>query len=206
MRCSNNKQGVKLRSMGQASKKQSRGIETRERVLQTTQKLIADHDFHSVTLDQISKQADISKSSLLWHFNSKEELLIEAACLLFKDLEEAVRLEKDDSISLEQKLNSLLQKIGEYFDSNSEPKGVLISLIFNSKIPQAIRKRIDGYWEHHVDSLVHFLSYDEKPFPKDAARAILDVMHGCYIHWYLNKESESFSERLKNSFKFMKFS
>ena len=205
MRCSNNKQGVKLRGMGQASKKQSRGIETRERVLQTTQKLIADHDFHSVTLDQISKHAEISKSSLLWHFKSKEELLSEAACLLFQDLEKALALEKDDKLTLQEKLDFIIANIGQYFEMKPEPKGVLISLIFNSQIPQDIKKSIDAYWENHVDSLAEFLSYPKVIFPKDGARAILDVVHGCYMHWYLHKD-EKFSERLKNSFKFMKFS
>ena len=191
--------------MGLASKKQARGIETRERILTVTQQLIADHDFHSVTLDQISRHADVSKSSLLWHFKSKEELLSEAACLLFEDLEKALILVKDDNLTLQEKLNFLIANIGQYFEAKPEPKGVLISLIFNSQIPQEIKKSIDIYWENHVDTLVGFLSYPEKKFPKHGARAILDVIHGCYLHWYLHKD-EKFSERLKNSFKYMQFS
>ena len=190
--------------MGQASKKQSRGIETRERVLQTTQKLIADHDFHSVTLDQISKHAKVSKSSLLWHFKSKEELLSEAACELFQELERALALEKDDNLSLQEKLDFIITNIGQYFEAKPEPKGVLISLIFNSQIPKEIKESIDTYWENHVDTLVAFLSYPKDVFPRDAARAILDVIHGSYVHWYLHKD-EKFSQRLKNSFKYMQF-
>ena len=191
--------------MSLESKKQTRGIETRERVLNVTQQLIADHDFHSVTLDQISKHAEVSKSSLLWHFKSKEELLSEAACLLFQDLEKALALEKDDKLSLPQKLNFIITNIGQYFEAKPEPKGVLISLIFNSQIPKEIKESIDAYWENHVDTLVDFLSYPKEVFPKDAARAMLDVIHGAYVHWYLHK-NEKFSQRLQNSFKYMQFS
>ncbi len=187
------------------SKKQTRGIETRERVLNVTQQLIADHDFHSVTLDQISKHAEVSKSSLLWHFKSKEELLSEAACMLFQDLERALALEKDDTLSLQEKLDFIITNIGQYFEVMPEPKGVLISLIFNSQIPEEIKESIDSYWENHVDTLVDFLSYPKKAFPREAARAILDVIHGSYVHWYLHKD-EKFSQRLKNSFRYMQFS
>ena len=157
------------------SKKQTRGIETRERVLNVTQQLIADHDFHSVTLDQISKHAEISKSSLLWHFKSKEELLSEAACLLFQDQEKALALEKDDNLDLQEKLEFIITNIGEYFEAMPEPKGVLISLIFNSQIPKEIKQSIDTYWENHVDTLVDFLSYLDSSF------CIIEILRLCQV-------------------------
>lgn len=186
-------------------KTQNRGEETRIRILEVTQQLLSDHDFYSVTLDQISKEADVAKSSLLWHFESKEALLTEAACEMFRALEQAVALDKDDNLSLNEKLQLMAGKIAEYFQSNPEPKGVLISLIFNSKIPQKIRDQIDAYWQHHVDAIVDYLSSTEKPFHEDAAHTIMDVLHGCYIHWYLHKEKESFAERLGKSFQFLRF-
>jgi len=132
-------------------------------------------------------------------------LLSEAACLLFQDLEKALALEKDDELNLQEKIDFIISNIGSYFEEKPEPKGVLISLIFNSQIPKEIKQSIENYWENHVDGLVDFLSYPKKKFPKDAARAILDVIHGCYVHWYLHKD-EKFSQCLKNSFKYMQFS
>jgi len=194
-----------MNTVNTAKKKQSRGLETRQKILEVTQKLLADHDFYTVTLDQISKASEVSKSSLLWHFESKEMLLSEAACEVFQNLEQAVILEKDDSLSMQEKANILLARTGEYFDKNPEPKGVLMSLIFNSQIPKVIRERIDAYWEHHIEALIEYFSYPDKPFTHDAAHMIMDVVHGCYIHWYLHKEKESFSDRLKQSFQYVKF-
>jgi len=194
-----------MNTTSQAKKKQNRGHETRQRILAVTQKLLADHDFYTVTLDQISKASEVSKSSLLWHFESKEMLLSEAACEIFQALEHAVILDKDDSLSLQEKADILLKRTGDYFDNNPEPKGVLMSLIFNSQIPKQIRKRIDAYWEHHIVALVEYFSYPDKPFSHDAAHMIMDVVHGCYIHWYLHQEKESFSDRLRQSFQYVKF-
>jgi len=149
--------------MAESKKKQSRGIETRDRILNVTKQLLSDHDFHTVTLDQISEQAGTSKSSLLWHFESKEMLLSEAACEVFHDLEQAVILEKDDSLSLNEKAEILLNHVCTYFEDNPEPKGVLISLIFNSQLPKVVRERIDQYWDYHITVLVEYFSYPEHP-------------------------------------------
>lgn len=191
--------------MALARKKQNRGIETRQKILSVTQQLISDHDFYSVTLDQIAVAADISKSSLLWHFESKELLLSEAACELFSDLERVVILEKDDSLSLHEKFTSLLEKVADYFENNPEPKGVLISLIFNSQIPDVIRERIDAYWEHHIDTLVDYFSSPEKPFAKSAARSILSSIHGTYMQWYLHQDKSTYRAVIEDHFKYFKY-
>jgi AcrR family transcriptional regulator len=181
-------------------KTQNRGIETKARIVEVTKQLLSDHDFYSVTLDQISSQAEISKSSLLWHFESKEDLLCEAALEIFTELENAVIIEAENELPLQLKINKLLVAVAEYFQINPEPKGVLISLVFNSQIPNVIRERIDAYWDHHVDEIVKYLSCPEHTFSKSKAKTILDIIHGCYMHWYLHKDEEKFFERLTQSF------
>lgn len=186
-------------------KKRARGIETRANILKVTQRLLAKHDYYSVTLDQISKEAGVSKSSLLWHFESKEFLLSEAACELFTELEQAIILVKIDDDSMEQRLKTFIDSLGIYFQANPEPKGVLIGLIFNSQVPEKVRERIDAYWQHHIDTIVYFFSYPDIPFSKEAASAVLDVIHGSYLHWYLHKDKKKFKQKLTSTFKYMLF-
>lgn len=189
-------------STTQAKKKQTRGIETRARILEATKQLISDHDFYSVTLDQISQEADVAKSSLLWHFNSKEMLLTEAACELFADLEQAIVLVRKDEHSLDQRKEIFLAKVGEYFELNPEPKGVLISLMFNSELSQQIRERIESYWAHHIDAIQYYFSLPDKPFSPEASKAVLTAIHGCYLQWYLHQDERSFQDTLKDYFKY----
>lgn len=187
-------------------KKRTRGIETRAKILKVTQELLAVHDYYSVTLDQIAKEAEVAKSSLLWHFENKELLLSEAACELFTGLEEAIILVRIDEHSMEQRLKTFIDSLGIYFQANPEPKGVLISLIFNSQVPEKVRERIDTYWKHHIDTIAYFFSYPNKPFSKEAASAVLDVIHGSYLHWYLHKDKKKFKQKLTSTFKYMLFS
>ena len=183
-----------------AKKSQSRGVATRARILAVTKQLISDHDFHSVTLDQISSESKVAKSSLLWHFSNKELLLTEAASDLFTDLERSLILIRNDSHNLEQRKEIFLDAIGEYFDQNPESKGVLISLVFNSQLPQKIHDRINEHWTHNIETIEHYFSLPDKAFPIKTAKVILASIHGCYLHWYLHQHKRSFGEVLREHF------
>ncbi|MCP4303156.1 MAG: TetR/AcrR family transcriptional regulator, partial [Gammaproteobacteria bacterium] len=50
----------------ESRRKQRRGSETRRRLLQSTKSLLADHDYQSITLDQVADTVGVAKSSILW--------------------------------------------------------------------------------------------------------------------------------------------
>jgi len=68
--------------------RQERGVRTEEAILQATQKLLATRGIHGMSLDLLAEEVGIAKSSILWHFGSKEELLLRVA---ERVLEEAAR-------------------------------------------------------------------------------------------------------------------
>ncbi len=71
--------------------KTARGENSRKKILKTARLLIGKSDSNSVTLDQIADKCRISKSSILWHFGSKEELFIEVIDTVFQNLEESFK-------------------------------------------------------------------------------------------------------------------
>ncbi|HAB34680.1 TetR/AcrR family transcriptional regulator [Exiguobacterium acetylicum] len=50
--------------------------ETRRRILEATTAIILQQGFTQLTLDEVAKQANVSKGGLLYHFASKEALLM----------------------------------------------------------------------------------------------------------------------------------
>ena len=66
---------------------QKRGDETKQRLIAATKDLLSEFDYQTVTLDQISEAVGVAKSSILWHFGSKDALLTESVF----DLERAVK-------------------------------------------------------------------------------------------------------------------
>jgi AcrR family transcriptional regulator len=62
-----------------ARARQERGVRTEEAILQATLRLLATRGIHGMSLDLLAEEVGIAKSSILWHFGSKEELLLRVA-------------------------------------------------------------------------------------------------------------------------------
>src|SRR2546422_8628164 len=59
--------------------RQQRGVRTEEAILQATLRLLATRGIHGTSLDLLAEEVGVAKSSILWHFGSKEELLLRVA-------------------------------------------------------------------------------------------------------------------------------
>src|SRR5690349_8604575 len=62
-----------------ARARQERGVRTEEAILEATLKLLSTRGIHGMSLDLLSDEVGVAKSSILWHFGSKEELLLRVA-------------------------------------------------------------------------------------------------------------------------------
>ena len=54
-------------------------MRTEEAILQATMRLLATRGIHGTSLDLLAEEVGVAKSSILWHFGSKEELLLRVA-------------------------------------------------------------------------------------------------------------------------------
>ena len=59
--------------------RQQRGMRTEAAILDVTLGLLATRGIHGTSLDAVAEAAGVAKSSVLWHFGSKEELLLRVA-------------------------------------------------------------------------------------------------------------------------------
>ncbi|WP_427311941.1 TetR/AcrR family transcriptional regulator [Cupriavidus sp. H39] len=170
--------------------KNRRGLETRERVITVTCGLISAHGYAEVTLDQISAEAGVAKSSLLWHFGSKEMLLAEAASSLFRQIGEELGAEPRHGRTAARRLENTFDRVADYFTANPEAKGVVLALLFSGSVPASVREEIRRSWDSHVRELVEALSAPGRPLPAPMARLMIATIHGCYCHWYASDRSE----------------
>src|SRR5215468_2436327 len=70
-----------------ARTRQERGVRTEEAILRATLKLLATRGIHGMSLDLLAEEVGVAKSSILWHFGSKEELLLRVAERVLEDVE-----------------------------------------------------------------------------------------------------------------------
>lgn len=182
------------------ARKQRRGVETRSQLLQATKALLADHDYQSITLDQVAETVGVAKSSVLWHFGSKEGLLTEAVFELFEEIDQAINLEKHSLQTLDERFMYMLEMVADYFTHHPQAKGIALSLVFNNRTPKSIQERIREQWQEHIDEIVAFLSSDDERIERSDAAAIMAMMHGCYLQWYLEGKPDGLRDRMLKTY------
>lgn len=73
------KKNVKEKEIPQKpiSRRERRGIETRERIFRAALRLFAERGFMATTIDAIAQEADIGKSTFFNYFDNKESILLQ---------------------------------------------------------------------------------------------------------------------------------
>ncbi len=72
------------------TKRQQQALNTKKKIYDIAAKLISDHGFEHVTVDQICKEAGVAKGGFYHHFTSKDEIIIEIYRQIDSDLIEAM--------------------------------------------------------------------------------------------------------------------
>lgn len=88
----------------------------KEKILEAANKLITEKGLHSFTLEEVAKEAGISKGGLLYHYNSKDALmkgLIESGISLF----EAKVSERERALLSDAPNNWFISYIEEQFST-----------------------------------------------------------------------------------------
>ena len=69
-----------------ARARQQRGVRTEEAILRATLRLLARRGISGTSLDLLAEEVGVAKSSIIWHFGSKEELLLRVAERVFEEV------------------------------------------------------------------------------------------------------------------------
>jgi AcrR family transcriptional regulator len=112
--------------------RQERGVRTEEAILQATMRLLAARGIQGTSLDLLADEVGVAKSSILWHFGSKEELLLRVAERM---LDEVARGPVQRILALptfEERAEASWQFFSETLRQNPELRRVMLYLIFES--------------------------------------------------------------------------
>ncbi len=172
--------------------RQERGVRTEEAILQATLRLLSSRGIHGMSLDLLADEVGVSKSSILWHFGSKEELLLRVA---ERVLEEVARGPAQQMLALPtlgERAEAAWRFFGETLRERPELRRLVLWLIFEcieqrpemrARLRQVYRS-IRGMFEAGLREVV-----------PDAARrrrlAILTVatFDGIFLQWLLEPDA-----------------
>lgn len=165
------------------SSKTARGENSRQKILEITRALIGESDSHSVSLDQIAKGCNLSKSSILWHFGSKEGLLLEVVDSIFRNLEITFLNQCPAGLSVLEKFQFFLDAYELLLEKTPEIPIMFFSFVFNKKIKQKIDWKIREIYSWNRETLMAQLNISQ-----ERASVLLAMLNGVVIQWHVDPQ------------------
>jgi AcrR family transcriptional regulator len=175
-----------------------RGERTRNHILEVTRKLFAQPGFRGVTLDQIAEETGTAKSSILWHFGTKEHLLLEVLDGIMRELEANYRRIHPEDLPLEKKVQFLIQEYVRLAEKYPESGTVFFGMLFDAELINTIRDRVKEMYREYRALVLHHLVDSGVPASEHLAAAMTALFDGLFIQWYLDPEGVDMEKVLES--------
>ncbi|MGY0216869.1 TetR/AcrR family transcriptional regulator [Endozoicomonadaceae bacterium StTr2] len=164
-----------------------RGALSKQRILDATIHLLQTEDYQTVSLDRIAREAGIAKSSVLWHFESKELLVTEAVQRIFTELEQELLETPLKSDCPVERLSELFDYTTRTLQKNPTALAVILGIILTPQRQPMVREQVARAWKRHQKSLLVKLSTETFTLTPEMSASVLAMIHGCYIQWYVDE-------------------
>src|SRR5215475_1268687 len=112
--------------------RQERGVRTEEAILQATMRLLASRGIQGTSLDLLAEEVGVAKSSILWHFGSKEELLLRVAERVYDEVARGPVQKILALPTFEERAEASWRFFSETLRQKPELRRVMLYLIFES--------------------------------------------------------------------------
>jgi len=112
--------------------RQKRGIKTEEAILEATLRSVAARGIAETSLELIAADVGVAKSSILWHFGSKEGLLLRVAERAFTALEQGPAQEVLALPTMRERGAAMWQVYLDTIKNRPEVRALVLYLIFAS--------------------------------------------------------------------------
>src|SRR5579862_1837820 len=112
--------------------RQERGLRTEAAILDATLRSLAVRGIHETSLDLIAAEVGVAKSSILWHFGSKEGLLLRVAERAFSMIEHGPAREILALPTFQQRGEAMWRFYSDAIHRAPEVRRIVLYLIFAS--------------------------------------------------------------------------
>ena len=172
--------------------RQERGVRTEEAILEATLRLLAARGIHGTSLELLADEVGVAKSSILWHFGSKEELLLRVAERAFEAIARGPAQSILELPSIEEREAAMWRFYADTVRRRPELRRVVLYLIFESAEGRPeLRARLQQLYRRMRELFAEGLR-GVVPNPERRRRlAAISVaaLDGLFLQWLLDPES-----------------
>ena len=158
-------------------------------MLEVTRQLLSGSGPRSVTLDQVAARSRVAKTSILWHFGSKQELLLEALDEVIRDFERAFSARYPDQSTPAEKLALFLRDYAEFMKRHPQLGEVFFSFAFSDRSDEGARGRARDLYRRYRAMVASHVGASSGDGGADLAAAIVGLVDGVFIQWSLDPDA-----------------
>jgi len=107
-------------------------VRTEAAILDATLRLLATRGIQGTSLDAVAEEVGVAKSSILWHFGSKEELLLRVAERVFDEVARGPVRQILELPTIEERDEATWRFFSQTLRERSELRRLVLYLIFES--------------------------------------------------------------------------
>jgi AcrR family transcriptional regulator len=157
-------------------------------VLEVTRRLLSESGPRNVTLDQVAARSEIAKTSILWHFGSKQELLLEALDEVIRDFEKAFSTRYPDPSTPAERLGLFLRDYAAFMKEHPYLGDVFFSFAFSDRSDERARSRVRDLYRRYRAMVASHVGTAAEGAGRELAAAIVGLVDGVFIQWSLDPD------------------
>ncbi|UCD58705.1 MAG: TetR/AcrR family transcriptional regulator [Candidatus Hydrogenedentota bacterium] len=190
------------------TKKDFQSEKSRAAILVATMDLISKHGFNGTTADKIAVEAGLSKGSIFWHFDNKENLFLAVIEEIRKGLLRGLLLKQEEELSSRQRLSLLLDNYAALIENDcSRCLDLTVLIIEMIETNPGLAGKLRDLFAELADLLISLLEEAKKRGEIDGALdsrmtayAIVGNLQGMTVQYHLNRDRLEYG-RLMNAYK-----
>jgi AcrR family transcriptional regulator len=167
-------------------------VRTEEAILEATLRLLATRGVHGTSLDLLAEEVGVAKSSILWHFGSKEELLLRVAERAFEAIASGPARRILGLATIEEREEATWRFYADTVRQRPELRRVVLYLIFESAEGRPeLRARLRQLYRSMRDLFAEGLRnvVADEGQRRRRATVALAALDGLFLQWLLDPDS-----------------
>jgi TetR/AcrR family acrAB operon transcriptional repressor len=177
------------------TKKDFQSEQSRAAILSATMGLISKHGFNGTTIDKVAAEAGLSKGSIFWHFENKENLFRAVVEALRNSLLEGLLEGLSEGLSAKEKIVLMLDNYASQIEKDcSGCIDITVLIIEMVETNPHMADELRDLFEQLTGYLALILDEGKKQGEIDAALdsrmtayAIVGNLEGLTVQYYLNR-------------------
>ncbi len=190
------------------TKKDFQSEQSRAAILRATMDLISKHGFNGTSLDKVAAQAGLSKGSIFWHFENKENLFRAVIESIRKALFEGLMVGLREGLSAKEKVTLLLDNYTELIEKDcSRCIDLTVLIIEMVETNPLLAEELRDLFGELANTFTSLLEEGKRGGEIDSALdslmtayAVAGNLQGLTVQYYLNRDTLQY-RRLMDAYK-----